>query len=211
MNRESADAYLRDGCGRCDKYRTPACKVLRWTEPLSALRALAQASGLVEEMKWGAPCYTLDGKNVLAIGAFVDACALSFFKGAGLDDPLGALESPGANSHHVRFLRFRSREEVEARSALAAEFIAQAIALERAGYRVVRPETAEPLPEELEQRLDAEPALRAAFEALTPGRRRSHALHVSGAKQSETRARRAERCVEDILAGRGFNERPERC
>ena len=104
-------------------------------------------------------------------------------------------------------LRFRSLDEVEARRGAAAAFVAQAIALEQAGVKTQRRSAAPDLPEELRRCLDADPTLAAAFSALTPGRQRSYALHVSGAKQAETRARRAERCVPDILAGRGFNER----
>ncbi len=207
MNRTSVDAYLRDGCGRCVHYRTPACKVRTWTPVLEALRAIAQASGLTETMKWGSPCYTLAGKNVLMVVAFKESCALQFFKGAALVDDAGLLESPGPNSRFGRFLRFRSVAEVTARRAVATRLIEQAMALERAGTKVVGAAAPEPVPDELARRLAADPALGRAFAALTPGRRRSHVLHISGAKQPETRARRVERCAPDILAGRGFNER----
>lgn len=207
MNTTSVDAYLRDGCGRCDKYRTPACKVHRWTKPLEALRALVLESGLVEEMKWGMPCYTLDGKNVLMIAAFKEHCALQFFKGAALEDPDGVLESAGPNSQHVRFIKFRSSGDLTARRKAVTGLVARAIALERAGGKVVPRAQAEAIPAELSRRLASDGALRRAFDALTPGRRRSHVLHVSGAKQADTRERRVDRCVEAILAGRGFNER----
>jgi uncharacterized protein YdeI (YjbR/CyaY-like superfamily) len=205
------DDYLRDGCGRCEHYRTPACKVHRFRPVLEALRELARASGLDEQVKWGSPCYTLGGKNVLMLGAFVEHCRLSFFKGAALASVSGAdgeaLVSPGPSSRFARYLSFGSVDEVNARRALVARLIEQAVALERAGVRVTPTGPREPMPLELEQRLAAEPALRRAFDALTPGRQRSHVLHVSGAKESETRARRAERCAPDILAGRGFRER----
>ena len=206
MNRTSVDAYLQDGCGRCEHYQTPSCKVHLWTPGLVALREIVFASGLVEAMKWGSPCYTLEGKNVVMIVSFRESFGLSFFKGAALPDDEGVLESAGPNSHHARMLRFRNVEEVPARAAAASRLLADAISLERAGGKTA-PAAAAPLPEELTARLDADPVLREAFEALTPGRRRSHALHVSGAKQAETRARRVDRCAEDILAGRGFNER----
>lgn len=207
MNTESADAFLRDGCGRCARYRTPSCKVHAWTAPLMQLRERVQATGLVETMKWGSPCYTEGGKNVVMLAVFNDRCALSFFKGAALRDPDALLESPGANSRFVRFLSFRSAADVEARKAAIDGFLEQAIALERAGGRVDVAPAAEPVPMELQQLLDGEPAVRAAFDALTPGRRRSHILHVSGAKQSATRARRAAACLPAILAGRGQQER----
>jgi len=206
INTTSVDAYLRDGCGRCDRYRTPECKVHPWTEALTALRELVLAAGLTEAMKWGAPCYTLEGKNVVGVAALKDACALSFFKGALLEDPDGVLEAPGPNSRHVRYLKFSSAKQVRARRKLIQALLGQAIALQRAGKRVAPP-AAEPLPAELQARLDADPPLAAAFAALTPGRRRSHALYVSGAKQASTRATRAERCAAKILAGKGYTER----
>jgi len=207
MNRESVDAYLRDGCGRCEHYRTPQCKVHPWTDALRALRAAALEAGLTETMKWGSPCYTLGDANVLMLVAFRESCALSFFQGAGLDDPDGALEAPGPNSRFGRYLRFRSAGEVAARRTTLDRLLAQAIALARAGTKLEVAPAAEPVPGELERLLAADPTLKRAFEALTPGRRRSHILHIAGAKQSETRTRRAEKCAPEIRAGRGFQER----
>jgi uncharacterized protein YdeI (YjbR/CyaY-like superfamily) len=207
MNNTSVDSYLEEGCGRCDKFQTPACKVHRWRPALELLRDLVRSSGLVEEMKWGSPCYTQGGKNVVMIVSFVDSCALSFLKGAALTDEDGLLESAGPNSKIGRMVRFRSADEVKSRHAALKRLVAQAMALESAGVKIERSKNPEPVPEELARRLDADPALRQAFEALTPGRQRSHILHVSGAKQSETRERRVEKCVPEILDGRGFNER----
>lgn len=207
MNTESVDAYLRDGCGRCEHYQTPRCKVHLWTPILVGLRGLLQSAGLVEKMKWGSPTYTLDGKNVAMIVSLRDHCALQFFKGAGLADPDALLTSPGPNSQYVRMLEFHSVAEFDTRRAAAAAFIAQAMELERSGVKIAPAATAEAMPDELAARLAEDSALAQAYEALTPGRRRSHVIHISGAKQSETRARRVDRCAEDILAGRGFNER----
>ena len=207
MNRESVDAYLRDGCGRCDHYRTPSCKVHRWTEALVALRALLAETALVETMKWGSPCYTLAGKNVVMLVSQVDSCALSFFKGAALADPEGRLELPGPNSRFARLLRFGSVDEALAGRTVAAAFVEKAIAAERAGIEVRPAATVEEVPEALQRLLDEDPALAAAFEALTPGRQRSHRLYVAGAKQPATQARRAARCTNKILAGRGYHER----
>ncbi len=206
MNTGTVDSYLQDGCGRCDHYQTPQCKVHLWTPGLVALREVALASGLVETMKWGSPCYTLDGKNVAMLLAFRESFGFSFFKGAAMSDPEGVLESAGPNSNHGRYLKFRAVDEVNARRAQAAAYLDQAIALERAGVKTA-PASRPDVPAELEARLAADPALRAAYDALTPGRQRSHILHVSGAKATETRARRAEACAAVILAGKGFNER----
>jgi uncharacterized protein YdeI (YjbR/CyaY-like superfamily) len=209
INRTGVDAYLNDGCGRCEHYQTPACKVHLWTGELVALRTMLRATELSEEMKWGSPCYTLNGKNVVMIAAFREACALSFFKGAALVDDDGILEAAGPNSRIARLVKFRSPADVQARRAAVEKLVQQAIALERAGTKVDMPAAAEPVPDELQARFDVDPALQQAFVALTPGRRRSHILHIAGAKQAETRARRVDRCATDILAGRGFNERTD--
>ena len=207
MNNTSFESYIEDGCGRCARFQTPACKVHRWTAVLEALRALALAGDLVEEMKWGFPCYTLAGKNVLMVVAFKEHCALQFFKGAALADPEEVLEAPGPNSQAVRLLKVRSLADVKARRKVAQRLIELAIALERSGGAVAPRAAADPVPDELTRRLAADPALRRAFAALTPGRQRSHVIHIAGAKQPATRERRVDRCAEDILAGRGFNER----
>lgn len=207
MNTLSVDAYLKDGCGRCDKYQTTECKVHLWTDILKKLRSLLRASGLKEEMKWGSPCYTWNGKNVVMVASLNDACALSFFKGALLQADAEVLESPGPNSHHGRYVKFRSTEDWQQKHAAAERLIQEAIELEKAGKKIERPKTALSLPVELETRLAKNAKLKKAFDALTPGRQRSHVLHISSAKQSETRERRVEKCLEDILAGKGFNER----
>lgn len=207
MNTTSVDAYLQDGCGRCDDYQTPRCKVHLWTPMLVELRTLALAAGLTETMKWGSPCYTVGGKNVSMILSFREACGLSFFKGALITDPDGVLERTGPNSNAGRYVKLRSMEDLAARRAQITGFLDQAVALERQGAKVAPRTEREPLPEELGRRMEADPALHAAWDALTPGRQRSHILHVSGAKQADTRDRRAERCAADILEGRGFNER----
>lgn len=207
MNNTSVDSYLRDGCGRCEKFQTPECKVHLWTKPLTALRAMLNEAGLVEEMKWGSPTYTVDGKNVVMLTSFKAFCALQFFKGTALKDDEGLLESPGPNSQHVRFLKFLSLADVKTHRAAARRFIAEAIELERAGVKVVSKAASTALPDELTARFARDAALKKAFEALTPGRQRSHVLHISGAKQAETRERRVDACAEAIRAGRGFNER----
>ena len=207
MNTGTVDSYLQDGCGRCDDYRTPACKVHRWAACLTRLREHLARTELVETMKWGNPCYTLDGKNVAMIAAFRESCAVSFFKGAALPDPEGVLESAGPNSHHARLVRFTTPEQLTVRAVALDRLLVAAIAHERSGVITVRAPVREPIPPELQQRLEVDEPLRAAFAALTPGRQRSHVLHITGAKQADTRARRVERCAADILAGRGFNER----
>jgi uncharacterized protein YdeI (YjbR/CyaY-like superfamily) len=110
-------------------------------------------------MKWGSPCYTVDGKNVVMLVALTECCALSFFQGAALTDPDGVLQSPGPNSHYGRYLRFTSSDEVTARRAEAERFLAEAIALSRAGHRIEKPARREPVPDELARRLERSPAI----------------------------------------------------
>jgi uncharacterized protein YdeI (YjbR/CyaY-like superfamily) len=209
MNSTSVDSYLREGCGRCDLFQTPACKVHAWVDVLEALRAVLLDVGLVETMKWGAPCYMIDGGNVLMLSALRDCATVGFFKGVALPDPAGLLEPPGPNSRYMRVWRVRSSDEVTAGRAALVELLAAAVALERSGTSIeVDPvDLEDAMPEELVQRLTVDEALRRAFDALTPGRQRSHVIYVAGAKQSDARARRVERCAEKIVAGKGYNER----
>lgn len=207
MNNTSVDSYLSEGCGRCDRFQTPSCKVHLWKEALTTLRELLLETELVEEMKWGSPCYTLEGKNVIMLASFNEECGISFLKGIALVDEGGLLTKPGPNTRVARVCRFRSVEEVEERREHLRSLIRQAVEVERSGVEVVAPDDPSPVPFELQERLDADPELRQAFDELTPGRQRSYIIHVSGAKQSATRARRAERCAPKIMEGKGFNER----
>lgn len=201
------DAYLADGCGRCKLYATPDCKVHKWPNELRLLRSMVLGCGLVEELKWSMPCYTLRGKNVLMLFAFKDCCAISFFKGSLLTDPWGMLQLPGENSHEGRLVRFASVKQILAQEAELRTLIYEAIAVEEAGLKVPRrAATALILPTELDTLLNSDPALREAWTALTPGRQRSHVLHISGAKQAVTRENRAAKCIPAIMSGRGWNE-----
>lgn len=207
INNTTFESYVQDGCGRCEHYKTPACKVHRWTDVLHALRAVVRTTALVEEMKWGAPCYTVDGKNVVMVAALKEHCVLSFPQGAALVGDDGLLQRPGPNSRFARAAYFTEASQVVRHEATLRRLLQQTIDRARSGEKVDVAPAAEPMPAELQLLLDARPALRRAFDALTPGRRRSHILHVGGAKQPVTRSRRAERCAEDIVAGRGVNER----
>ena len=207
MQTGTVDDYLAEGCGRCDDFKTDNCKVVRWQAELVALRALVLATGLHEQVKWGCPCYDLDGKNVLMVSAYREYACISFFAGSLLADDAGLLQSPGPNSQAARLLKFTSPEELSARRPVVERLVAQAIELARSGAKVQFAREPEPIPGELRELLDADPALRAAFDALTPGRQRSHILQVAGAKQATSRRARAERCAPKILAGKGFLDR----
>ncbi|RAL25153.1 hypothetical protein DL240_02785 [Lujinxingia litoralis] len=207
MNTTDVDSFLRDGCGRCDHYQTPQCTVHLWTDALVALRELLQDSELVEAMKWGSPCYAFKGKNVAMIVSRREWCGLSLFRGAELTDESHLLEKPGPNTRVARVIKFTTVDEVLERRSQIVELVQQAIELVRQGKEAPQARELESMPLELDQKLSAEPELAAAFAALTPGRQRSHILHISGAKKPETRQRRVEKCIPKILAGRGFNER----
>ncbi len=179
----------------------------RWQKETDELRKIALDADLSEEMKWGKPCFTYQKKNVAIVIPLKGACALSFFKGALLGDPKHILQRVGEHTQAGRWIKFTSREEIAAMRSVLRSYIDEAIELEKSGKKVALKSNSEyAVPEELQARLDAAPELRAAFEALTPGRRKSYIFHVSGAKQAQTRAARAERCVPMILSGRGFNE-----
>lgn len=201
------DAYFSSGCGRCPRGGTPDCKVHAWSEELKLLRELARDSELTEEVKWGIPCYTLNGKNVLTVSAFNDCASLSFFKGVLLDDPKKLLQKASENSQAAMLLRFTSLAEIEALRAEIGALILSAVAVEKSGKQVVFKKDIEPVPVELEEKFRQNPALRAAFEALTKGRQRGYILHFSAPKQAKTRLSRIEKCTEKILRGEGLHDK----
>lgn len=183
-------------------------KAERWQDEMRMLRAIVLGCGLTEAVKWRQPCYTFENHNVAIISAFKDYCSLAFFKGALLKDPEGVLVAPGKHAQSGRQMRFTSVEEIVALEATAKTYLREAIEVERAGLTVRLRETSEyEVPEELQRRLDDDPAYRTAFEALTPGRQRGYLVYFAQPKQSKTRESRIERALPRILEGKGFNER----
>lgn len=179
----------------------------KWHKEIAGLSKIALGRGLVEELKWGKPCFTHQRRNVAIIIPLKDACALSFFKGALLKDPKRILKRVGEHTQAGRWIKFTSSKEISALQPVLRGYIDEAIQVEESGRKVPLKKASEyAVPEELQVRLNAAPELKAAYEALTPGRRKSYIFHVSGAKQEKTRAARAEKCVPMILSGRGFNE-----
>ena len=180
----------------------------KWQNETDNLRKIALDCELVEDLKWGKACFTYQKKNVAIVIPLKDACALSFFKGALLKDPKHILQKIGEHGQAGRWIKFTSPKEISALQPTLRNYIYEAIQVEESGKKVPLKKASEyVVPEELQVRLNAAPELKAAFEALTPGRRKSYIFHVSGAKQAKTRAARAEKCVPMILSGRGFNER----
>jgi uncharacterized protein YdeI (YjbR/CyaY-like superfamily) len=179
----------------------------KWQKEIDSLRKIALGCDLAEELKWGKPCFTHRQKNVAIIIPLKEACALSFFKGALLKDPKHILKKVGEHTQAGRWVKFASSKEISALQPTLRSYIDEAIRVEESGKKVrLKKASQYPVPEELQVRLNAAPELQAAFEALTPGRRKSYIFHVAGAKQAKTREARAEKCVPLILSGRGFNE-----
>ena len=202
------DTYFVDGCGRCPLGGTPQCKVNNWQEELKLLRMIVLDCGLTETSKWGVPCYTFEQKNIVIVSAFKDYCALSFFKGALLHDADGILDKPGENTQAARLIRFTSVQEIVDKKAILEAYIYEAIEAEKASLKVDFKEKAElEFPEELQKKLAESPALKHAFEALSPGRQRGYILYFSAAKQAKTRVARIEKYRPHILNGKGMHDR----
>ncbi|WP_115867259.1 YdeI/OmpD-associated family protein [Marinoscillum furvescens] len=199
--------YLAEGCGRCSLGGTPQCKAVQQVDILKALREIVLGTGLEETVKWGSPCYTLSGKNVVMVSAMKTHCVVSFMKGVLLDDPHGLLEKPGPNSTVGKVMRFASVEEVVTHGEALQDYLQAAIAVEKSGKKVPKSSPQEKVPEELHAALEADPALKSAFEALTPGRQRGYILQISAAKQSKTRQSRIAKYTPMILAGKGLHDR----
>lgn len=200
------DAYLAEGCGRCSLGGTPDCKVHSWQTELKKLRKIVLDCGLTEERKWSIPCYTWNNSNVLLIAAFKDYCALTFFKGALLKDPENILSKPGENTQAGRLIRFTNAKEITKLEPVIKVYIKEAMEIEDAGLKVEFKKELEPIPEELERKMDEDPALKDAFYALTPGRQRGYILYFSAAKQSKTREARIEKYIDRILDGQGIHD-----
>jgi uncharacterized protein YdeI (YjbR/CyaY-like superfamily) len=177
-----------------------------WREEMKKLRAIALRCELTEELKWGKPCYTFRESNVVVIQGFKASCALLFCKGALLKDPKGLLEKPGENTQGARRIRFTSVREIAAVESTLKAYIQEAVAAEKAGLEVKFEKHPEPVPKELREKLAENPAVRAAFAALTPGRQRAYILYFTAAKQSKTRVARIEKCRSHILRGKGLND-----
>ena len=182
-------------------------KAKRWQEELEKLRAVVLACKLTEELKWGVPCYTFQKSNVVLIHAFKEYCALLFFKGALLKDPNNILIQQTKNTQATRQIRFNSTREIVKMKTVLKAYIRQAIEVEKAGLKVSYKKTSEfEIPEEFKNKLAELPALKKAFNALTPGRQRAYVLYFSAPKQSMTRESRVAKCIPKILIGKGLND-----
>ena len=182
-------------------------KAKKWQQELEQLRMIALDCGLTEELKWGCPCYTFEGSNIVLIHDFKEYCALLFFKGALLNDTHGILIQQTENVQAARQIRFTNVLEIMEMKPILKAHIFEAIEVEKAGLKVDLKKTTEfAIAEEFQYKLDHIPALKAAFEALTPGRQRAYLLHFSAPKQAKTRESRVEKNMPQILNGKGLND-----
>jgi uncharacterized protein YdeI (YjbR/CyaY-like superfamily) len=182
-------------------------KAKKWQKELEQLRAVALDCNLVEDLKWGCPCYTFEKNNIVLIHSFKEYCAYLFFKGALLKDPKGILVQQTENVQAARQIRFTSVQQIVKMKKVLKAYIFEAVEAEEAGLKVPLKKTAEfKMPDEFKQKLDKNRILKKAFEALTPGRQRGYLLHFSSAKQSKTRESRIEKYIPQILDGKGLED-----
>jgi len=182
-------------------------KAKKWQKELETLRTIVLDCGLTEELKWGVPCYTFQKSNIVLIHSFKEYCALLFFKGALLNDANGILIQQTERVQAARQVRFTHVREIAQLAAVLKTYIYEAIEVEKAGLKVPLKKTSEfKMPEEFQTKLNKTPALKKAFNALTPGRQRAYILYFSAPKQSKTRESRIEKYREQILHGKGLND-----
>ena len=183
-------------------------KAQKWQGELEKLRKIVLECGLIEELKWGVPCYTFQKSNIVLIHVFKEYCALLFFKGVLLKDAEGILIQQTDNVQAGRQIRFTNVHEIVEKETILKAYIFEAIEVEKAGLKVKFKERTELIfPIEFQKKLDEIPALKDAFDALTPGRQRAYSLYFTEPKQSKTRESRVKKCMQQIFNGKGLNER----
>jgi uncharacterized protein YdeI (YjbR/CyaY-like superfamily) len=182
-------------------------KSTQWQEEYERLRMICLDCGLTEELKWGCPCYTFKKSNIVLIHGFKEYCALLVFKGALLNDPNGILIQQTENVQSARQIRFINLLEIVELESILKAYIFEAIEVEKAGLKVALKKTTDfVIPQEFQSKLDHIPALKTAFDALTPGRQRGYLFHFSQPKQSKTREARVEKYIPQILNGKGLDD-----
>lgn len=200
------DKYMIDGCMRCKYGGTPQCKVNNWREELELLRQIVLETGLKEEIKWSAPVYTHNGKNIVAVGALKESANISFFKGVLLTDNNKLLQQQGSLQSD-RIIKFTTTHDIEKVKAVLKAYILEAIAIEVSGKKVEFKKNPEPIPEELLEVFENDPAFKSAFYNLTPGRQRGYVIYFSQPKQTLTRMGRIEKYKAQIFKGIGLNDK----
>lgn len=199
--------FFTKGCGRCDRFDTPGCSTKLWSEGLSKLREICLSADLEEAVRWGQPCYRHAGRNIAILGAYQDKFVLGFFNAALMKDPEGVLDKPGPNSQHADTIYFKETAQVVALEKTIRAYLKEAKGYAEEGKKPPKNTPTPDLPEELADALDDDPKLAEAFHALTPGRQRSYVINLNGAKKPETRIARIEKFRDNIIDGKGANER----
>ncbi|PZU87628.1 MAG: hypothetical protein DI529_06825 [Chryseobacterium sp.] len=178
----------------------------QWKDEMNALRTIIIDCQLTEDFKWGKPCYSFQGKNIVIIQGFKEYFALLFFKGGIMKDSKHLLVKMGENTQVGRQMRFENVQDILDKKSIIKDYIFEAIEIEERGEKVQIKKEATPIPEEFQIKLDENRELKSAFESLTPGRQRAYLFHFSAPKQSKTRESRIEKSIPNILDGKGMND-----
>ncbi|WP_374446041.1 YdeI family protein [Epilithonimonas sp.] len=178
----------------------------QWKDEMKALRTIILDCQLAEDLKWGKPCYSFQGKNIVIIQGFKDYFALLFFKGGLMKDSKHLLVKMGENTQAGRQMRFENVQDILDKKTIIKDYIFEAVEIEERGEKVEIKREATPVPEEFQSKLNESPELKSAFESLTPGRQRAYLIHFSAPKQSKTRESRIEKSIPNILDGKGMND-----
>lgn len=201
------DDYFTRGCGRCDRFDTPACSIQRWKDGQNKLRAICLDMGLSEHVKWAHPVYMHAGRNIAIMGAFQNDFRFTFMNGSLLKDPEGVLKPNGPNSAIRNVLYFTSNDGPAKMEPIIRAYLAELMDYAERGVKPPKVVREVEMPDELIEALDADPELAEAFNALTPGRQKSYAFNLNQAKKPETRFARIEKFRDKIFAGKGAMER----
>jgi uncharacterized protein YdeI (YjbR/CyaY-like superfamily) len=201
------DAFFTKGCGRCERFATPDCSTRRWIDGLNDLRQICLDMGLSETVKWAHPCYMHAGRNIAIFGALRGDFRLSFMNPGLVTDTEGVLEPQGPNSQTPSMIRFTEVGQVGELEPVIRAYLRQLMDHAEAGTKPPKVDREIDMPDELTEALDADPELAEAFQALTPGRRKSYMFNLNQAKQPATRVARIEKFRERIIAGKGALER----
>ena len=199
--------FFTKGCGRCDRFDTPACSTKQWQQGLDDLRRICRDMGLIETVKWAHPCYMHAGRNIAIIGAFRGDFRLTFFDAALMQDPEAVLERQGPNTTHPDMIRFVGNAQVAAMEPLICAYLAEAMGYAVAGIKPVKVAREMELPDELVDALDSDPELAEAYYGLTPGRQKSYVFALNTTKNPATRVARIEKYRDKIIAGKGALDR----
>lgn len=203
---KNIDNYLVEGCMRCKYGGTPQCKVLNWVEELLLLREIVLETELKEEMKWGFPVYTKNGKNIVSVNALKESANISFYKGVLLSDKHQILQQQGSLQSD-RIIKFTKTDEIIKLKNVLKEYILEAIVIEESGAKVEFKKNPEPIPDELSQVFEDDPTFKKAFYDLTLSRQRGYIIYFSQPKQARTRVERIQKYRDKIFSGIGLNDK----